>query len=101
MHNQKCVEFKRVKFCGDFLVIKLIRKRKPIKVKIEDIESLYYAKWSLRNYFSLIADFKSPGALIIILKSKCFLANKSMSCLFKYDDLEKIPRNFKKLLEIK
>ncbi|MDY0276741.1 MAG: hypothetical protein RBQ97_01515 [Acholeplasma sp.] len=95
MNNQNCVDFPKIRFCGDMLFIK---RRKPIQIRIQDIESLYYAKWSFSNYFSLaFGDFKSPGFLYIILKRKKIF-NKSLACTFKYNDLEKIPDSFRKIL---
>lgn len=90
------IEFDKIIVYSDRIIIK-----KTSRVfYLDDIESLFYARWSIKNYFSLaFGDYKSPGFLYIILKNGSFIRKKN-SIKFHYSDIEKLPNKVKKKLEV-
>ncbi len=90
------IEFKKAKFTSNQIIIR--KRKQDISIPLKEIDKLFYAKFSIRNYLLLgFGDCKTTGALYIYLKGK--INNKKMYCFFiKYNNLKKIPENiFKKI----
>lgn len=80
------VETKKVCIYDDRVVI----KRKNIILKKEEIKEIFYAKWTLKNYFYL-SKCMTPGVVYIILSNPSIF-RKWYCFRMKYDDVKKIPK---------
>lgn len=90
------IEFKKAIFTSKQIIIK--KRKQNIIIPLENIEELFYAKCSLKNYLLLgIGERRTIGALYIYLKEK--INGKKMYCFFiKYENLSKIPKNIYKMI---
>jgi len=72
----------------DYLIIK------NNKIVINEIDSIFYAKWSLKNYFMLFGDYRSPGFLYVNLKKHQFY-KRGYSIKLRYGDAESFFKKYK------
>lgn len=85
------IEFKNSIFTSNQIIIK--KKKQNIIIPLTKVDKLLYAKFSIKNYFSLgFGDWRTVGALYIYLIEK--INNKKLYCFFiRYNNLTKIPKN--------
>lgn len=91
------VETKKAIFTSDQIIIK--KRKQNIVIPLDKVDRMLYAKFTIKNYFALIAYGKyGPGGLYIHLKEK--INNKKMYCFYiKYENIIKVPKNiYKKLV---
>lgn len=85
--NEILFETKKIVFYREKLYI----KPKEKYVEYNDIERMFYAKWSIKNYFKGYGYgmHETPGFLFIILK-KCS-DSKNVYCVHeKYENMKKL-----------
>lgn len=66
----------------------LIKRRKSVILKKEDIKEIFYAKWNIKNYLSLPRSM-TPGTVYIMLSNPSFFI-KWYCFRMKYEDAKKI-----------
>lgn len=88
------VETKKAIFTSDQIIIK--KRKQNIVIPLDKVDRMLYAKFTIKNYFALIAYGKyGPGGLYIQLKEK--INNKKMYCFYiKYENIIKVPKNIYK-----
>ena len=88
------VETKKAIFTSDQIIIK--KRKQNIVIPLDKVDRMLYAKFTIKNYFALIAYGKyGPGGLYIHLKEK--INNKKMYCFYiKYENIIKVPKNIYK-----
>lgn len=86
-------------FMDAFMIIKCIGKRYTINYA--DVKKITYIKWTLRNYvLSIYNHDLTPGFLHVYFENNSKKRLKHRTGFFRYDDLDKIPKNWQKKLEI-
>ena len=91
------LETKKAIFTSDQIIIK--KRKQNIVIPLDKVDRMLYAKFTIKNYFALIAYGKyGPGGLYIHLKEK--INNKKMYCFYiKYENIIKVPKNIYKKIK--
>ena len=88
------IETKKVIIYND----KIVFKRRNLTINKKDIEKIFYAKWSIKNYF-MLAKYMSPGYVYIILKNKTFW-RKWYCFKMRFEEAIAIPKSLCDKIEI-
>lgn len=91
------IEFKKAIFTPYQIIIK--KKKRNIVIPLSEVDRMFYAKFSIKNYLSLgFGDCRTTNFLYIYLKEK--INGRKLYCFYiKYCDLVKIPKNILKKIE--